>query len=182
MDFGALRTQILSEVAAAAAAVELPEMEQACRIIAAAGRIFLVGEGRSGLVARAFAMRLVHLGYRAHVVGEATTPAIAPGDLLVAITGSGETHCTVHTLTRAAESHAATMAVCSRRESAAGKIAHCVLVVPGATKHRREGDPVSIQPLGSLFDQAALLTLDAMICRLSQDAQEAMLARHNNLE
>jgi len=54
-------------------------------------RIFVVGAGRSGLVARAFAMRLMHLGFSVHVVGETTTPRMDPGDLLIVISGSGET-------------------------------------------------------------------------------------------
>ncbi|MEM2817946.1 MAG: SIS domain-containing protein, partial [Archaeoglobaceae archaeon] len=54
------------------------------RFIEEAERIFVVGIGRSGLVAKAFAMRLMHLGYKAFVIGETTTPRIEAGDLLVA--------------------------------------------------------------------------------------------------
>ncbi len=55
-------------------------------------RIFLMGAGRSGLVAKAFAMRLMHLGFSVYVVGETTTPAVRPEDVVIAISGSGETH------------------------------------------------------------------------------------------
>ncbi|HJQ93289.1 MAG TPA: hypothetical protein VJ874_03265, partial [Candidatus Thermoplasmatota archaeon] len=34
-----------------------------------ARRVFLYGRGRSGFVARAFAVRLMHLGYQTYVVG-----------------------------------------------------------------------------------------------------------------
>lgn len=54
-------------------------------------RIFVVGTGRSELVGKAFAMRLMHLGFNVHVVGEVTTPAIRDKDCLIAISGSGET-------------------------------------------------------------------------------------------
>ena len=54
-------------------------------------RVFVVALGRSGMLARMFAMRLMQIGLTAHVVGDVTTPAIAPGDLLVAISGSGRT-------------------------------------------------------------------------------------------
>jgi 6-phospho-3-hexuloisomerase len=40
------------------------------------GRILVMGAGRSGLVGRAFAMRLLHLGYNAYVLGETIVPAI----------------------------------------------------------------------------------------------------------
>jgi len=60
-----------------------------------ANAIFLMGAGRSGLVARAFAMRLMHLGLKVYVVGETTTPAVKRGDLVIAISGSGETRSIV---------------------------------------------------------------------------------------
>ncbi|MEM0320045.1 MAG: SIS domain-containing protein, partial [Candidatus Nezhaarchaeales archaeon] len=53
--------------------------------------ILIVGAGRSGLIGRAFAMRLMHLGFRTYVVGETITPAIGPNDVLIAISGSGST-------------------------------------------------------------------------------------------
>ncbi|HII81332.1 MAG TPA: SIS domain-containing protein, partial [Methanosarcina sp.] len=55
-------------------------------------RVFVMGAGRSGLVAKAFAMRLMHLGFSVYVVGETTTPAVRPADVVIAISGSGETH------------------------------------------------------------------------------------------
>src|SRR5437868_8212472 len=58
--------------------------------LVAARRVFVAAAGRSGLVVRAFAMRLMHLGLHAHVVGDVTTPAFAAGDLLVIGSGSGE--------------------------------------------------------------------------------------------
>ena len=54
--------------------------------------IFVMGAGRSGLVAKAFAMRLMQLGLSVYVVGEITTPAVLPQDVVIAISGSGETH------------------------------------------------------------------------------------------
>ena len=36
-------------------------------------RIFVYGAGRSGLVAKAFAIRLVHLGFQTFVIGETIT-------------------------------------------------------------------------------------------------------------
>src|SRR5512136_868994 len=55
-------------------------------------RVYVAGAGRSGLIARAFAMRLLHLGFDVYVVGETVTPALQRGDTLVIFSGSGETH------------------------------------------------------------------------------------------
>ena len=60
-------------------------------LVDGAGRIFVGGAGRSGLVSRFFAMRLVHSGYQVNMVGEVVTPALQDGDLLVIISGSGGT-------------------------------------------------------------------------------------------
>ncbi|TET59601.1 SIS domain-containing protein, partial [Candidatus Aerophobetes bacterium] len=62
---------------------EFVESISSCR------RIFHNGQGRSGLIARCFAMRLMHMGFSSYVVGETTTPAIGAKDLLVLCSCSG---------------------------------------------------------------------------------------------
>ena len=59
--------------------------------ILSADRIFVTGAGRSLLALRAIAMRFMHLGLTAYVVGDVTTPAFGAGDLLIAGSGSGTT-------------------------------------------------------------------------------------------
>lgn len=54
-----------------------------------ARRVFLLSAGREGLATRAFAMRLMHLGFRAYWIWDDTTPAIGPGDVLLCASGSG---------------------------------------------------------------------------------------------
>jgi 6-phospho-3-hexuloisomerase len=60
-------------------------------LVEKAGRTFIGGAGRSLLVSRFFAMRLVHAGYNVNMIGEVVTPAIKSGDLLVLVSGSGVT-------------------------------------------------------------------------------------------
>ena len=54
-------------------------------------KILLIGSGRSGFVGRAFALRLMHLGFNVYVSGETITPALTVDDLVVALSGSGTT-------------------------------------------------------------------------------------------
>ena len=61
--------------------------------------VFVTGAGRSGLAAKAFAMRLMHLGVSAYVVGETISPAIREDDCIIAISGSGETNTIVSAAT-----------------------------------------------------------------------------------
>ena len=51
--------------------------------------IFLAGSGRSGFVAKFFAMRLVHLGYIVYVFGESLVPQVRDGDIIIFISKSG---------------------------------------------------------------------------------------------
>jgi 6-phospho-3-hexuloisomerase len=54
-------------------------------------KVFLMGEGLSDLVARAFALRLAELTFNVYVIGETVTSAVEKNDLFIAITRSGVT-------------------------------------------------------------------------------------------
>ncbi|MCL7415448.1 MAG: SIS domain-containing protein [ANME-2 cluster archaeon] len=55
------------------------------------GHFIVDGVGRSGFVAKAFGMRIAHLGQQAYVKGDATTPSFVRGDVYIPISGSGDT-------------------------------------------------------------------------------------------
>ncbi|MDK2874763.1 MAG: 6-phospho-3-hexuloisomerase [Methanothermobacter sp.] len=65
--------------------VDEAELEMMISKIMDASSVFIVGTGRSELIGKAFAMRLMHLGFKVHVVGDVTTPAIRDEDCLIAI-------------------------------------------------------------------------------------------------
>ncbi|MFJ8036568.1 SIS domain-containing protein [Streptomyces sp. NPDC096032] len=133
------------------------------------------GQGRSGLVAQMCAMRLMHAGFEAHAVGEATAPSIGEGDGLVIISGSGETPVTVHLARLARDCGAHILAVTSHADSTLAGLAHTVVVPPIHTA----------QFAGTLFEQSALLLLDALILDLTATTPQAysqMRARHTNLQ
>lgn len=52
-------------------------------------QIVLHGVGREGLMMRALAMRLYHLGLKAHCLGDMSCPPVGSGDLLLASAGPG---------------------------------------------------------------------------------------------
>lgn len=139
-------------------------------------RWFWSGQGRSGLVAQMAAMRLMHVGFDAHAVGEATAPAIGEGDGLVMISGSGETPVTLHIARLALDYGAHLLAVTTRADSTLAQHAHAVIEVPIAATG---------QFGGTLFEQSALLLLDAVILKVTAgdpQAYAAMKARHTNLQ
>lgn len=152
-----------------------------------AKRIFVCGEGRSGLMGKAFAMRLMHGGYHVYVIGETITPSIEKDDLLVAISGSGSTGAIVQFATKAIEVGARVFLVTTNRDSKLAKVSEGILVIPAATKYRLPEEPRTIQPLGNQFDQAVHLLLDAVIISSLQQedyksANAEMSKRHANLE
>ena len=81
---------VLDELTAVLSALPHEQMSDGARLLDDRDRRwFLCGQGRSGLVAQMAAMRLMHVGFTAHVVGEATAPAVVRGDGLIAISATG---------------------------------------------------------------------------------------------
>lgn len=179
-------TSVFREIEAAIAVVDKGAVTNFTKILQAQqGRLFVVGEGRSGLMAKAFAMRLMHLGANVYVIGETITPAMASGDTIIAISGSGTTQSIVDKCTRAKALGSHVMCVTTNPDSPLGKVCSTVLPIPAATKYRHSGEQASIQPLSSLFDQATHIVLDAICLELAQQrsqTNESTMGRHSNLE
>ncbi|TRZ90728.1 MAG: 6-phospho-3-hexuloisomerase [Methanosarcinales archaeon] len=143
--------------------------------IMGAKRIFLMGAGRSGLAAKAFAMRLMHMGFRVHVVGETTAPAVQQDDLVIAVSGSGETTSIANlgVISKKIGSKLAT--ITSNKDSTLGNISDVVVIIPGRPKEdmdyedyqeRRMIGSTQLAPLGTVFEISALVFLDAVISEL----------------
>ncbi|RSN64743.1 6-phospho 3-hexuloisomerase [Streptomyces sp. WAC 04229] len=146
-------------------------------------RIFVAGAGRSKLSAEGFAMRLMHLGLCAHVVGDVTTPPIGPDDLLVVCSGSGETPTTVMTAETAADAGAKIAVVTASADSRLARRAD--LLVHLAEYGQDHELDRSVQFVGTLFEQGALLFFDSLVLayeRLHKVDPRDMLALHTNLE
>jgi len=130
-----------------------------------AQNIFVGGAGRSGLMMKAFAMRLMHIGLSSSEVGETTTPASGPDDLLLAASGSGRTRMTLALVEAAAARGARTAVITGHEDSPLASVAdHCVYLHAPVVfvNHERP----TRQPPGSLFEQCLLGQCDAMILML----------------
>lgn len=161
-----------------------------------AKRVYVIGAGRSGLVAKAFAMRLMHLGMQAYVVGETITPALSAGDVIVIFSGSGKTKTVADIAETAKDIGAHICLITSNRDSRIGKIADCSVII----EHQRDavsddavefeirqmmGEHKSFAPLGTLFETASMILADATISRLmeiTQTDESALKNRHTNIE
>jgi 6-phospho-3-hexuloisomerase len=130
-------------------------------MILSARCLFVMGAGRTGLALKMVAMRLMHLGLVVHVVGEVTTPAIGPGDLLLVASGSGTTPGPVHAAEVAVKTGAQVLALTASQGSKLATLAQAVVLIPAATKQDHHG-AISKQYAGALFEQATLLIMDAI--------------------
>lgn len=149
-------------------------------LLEGAEKIFVVGIGRSGLVAKAFAMRLMHLGYKAFVIGETTTPRIEAGDLLVAISGSGETGYVVAIAKKAKEIGARVVAITSAENSTLSRLSDFSITL----KNRFGKEAKNIAPMGTLFEVTALVFLDGTVAEIMEkkNLREEDLAKRHAIE
>ncbi|WP_158978671.1 6-phospho-3-hexuloisomerase [Cellulophaga sp. L1A9] len=153
-------------------------------VINNADRLFVMGAGRTGLMMKAAAMRLMHLGYKVHVVGETTAPAIMKGDLLIAGSGSGTTSGIVRAAETAKKVGAAVLCFTTNTESPLAQVANQTVTIPAAQKQERV-EAVSKQYAGSLFEQSLLLVFDALIQSLWEiegTSASELWKRHANME
>jgi 6-phospho-3-hexuloisomerase len=178
------QAMILNELERTLAAVSEAEIAGAQRMILAANRVFVMGAGRTGLALKMAAMRLMHLGLVVHVVGEVTSPAIGRGDLLLVASGSGTTAGPVHAAEVAVKAGARVLALTATPASKLGELAQGLVVIPAAAKEDR-GGMMSEQYAGALFEQSALLIMDAMFQAMWHErgeSAEELWKRHANLE
>lgn len=173
-----------SEIEATVRGVKPWQVIELAAQLRAAPRVFVAGAGRSGLALRMAAMRLMHLGLAVHVAGDATTPAIAEGDLLLVASGSGTTAGVVQSVRTAQRAGARIAAITTDPSSPIGSAAHVLVEVPAAGK-TDHGSSITRQYSGSLFEQALFLITEIVFHTLwnADDATAQQLwQRHANLE
>lgn len=185
MPIASYTLQIMQELSRTLESIEDEAVRKLINHMLRANRIFVAGAGRSGLMMRAFAMRMMHVGLDAYVVGETVTPSLVKDDLLIIGSGSGETKSLV-VMASKAKSLGANIAIATvSPKSTLGQLSDIVLHIPASPKEIVDKDSTSIQPMGSLFEQSLLLLFDSLILKLMEQREidsSVMLGRHANLE
>jgi 6-phospho-3-hexuloisomerase len=180
MDY--LRT-VLDELNLTGMKMSQRTLESLADAILDAGRVFVSGAGRSGLMVRAFANRLMHMGLSVGIVGDVSCPHSTPGDLLVIGSGSGSAESLRALAQKAKDARMKVALVTAAPRSPIAQMADIVVTIPAASKDRSE--VVSAQPMASLFEQMCLITYDALVLALMDRTGEtsaSMFARHADLE
>ncbi|HEC72108.1 MAG TPA: 6-phospho-3-hexuloisomerase [Thermoplasmatales archaeon] len=145
-------------------------------------RIFVYGAGRSGLVARAFAIRLVHLGFQTFVIGETISAPVTRGDLVIIVSGSGETIPAVMTAEIAHKIGAKVVSITAKKRSEIAKFADVTLFISSSCS---EEERKKYAPLGTLFEASVWILLDGLIADLmdsKNETEEDMRSRHATLQ
>ena len=149
-------------------------------------RIFIAGVGRTGLMMKSFSMRLMHLGLKVFLIGETNTPSVNHDDLLIVGSGSGETLSLV-SITEKAKKLGVKMVLFTIDDlsTLAKQASRIIKILAPSPKLQKSNNLDSIQPMGSLFEQSLLITLETIVVllmeRLGLDS-ETMFKNHANLE
>jgi 6-phospho-3-hexuloisomerase len=186
MNYAAQVTNAGHEIIRAATGVEPSSLAAMGAEIAGAGKIVLSGAGREGLMMRALAMRLYHLGLDAHVVGDMGCPPVGMGDLLLVSAGPGDLSTIAALVGVARAAGARTACVTAQPQGGVPMACDRVLVIPAQTMaDDQDHAATSVLPMGSVFEGAQFLVFEMLILSLRDylgATADEMRARHTNLE
>jgi len=157
-------------------------------------RMLVLGAGRSGLIGRAFAMRLMHLGFNVYVIGETITPSVGKGDLIIALSGSGSTKLVTTAAEIGKTVGARIIAITSYPDSDLARLADHVVTIRGRTKVADEkdyflrqlmGEHEPMAPLGTVFEISLMTFLDGIVVELMRRlglTESELRKRHATIE
>lgn len=185
-DYSAMAERAVAELRAAVSGIDAAAAGAFADEIAQARRIVVYGVGREGLMMRALAMRLYHLGLDAHVVGDMSAPPVGPGDLLIVSAGPGDFSTVAGLVGVARAAGARTACVTAQPEGRVPVACTRVLAIPAQTMASDQApSSASVLPMGSLFEAAQFMAFEILVLMLRERlgaTPEAMRARHTNLE
>lgn len=158
------------------------KVEELLRMLAKAKRVFVYGAGRSGLVARAFAIRLLHLGYQTYVIGETISAPVQPTDAMLLISGSGETYPVAMSAEIAQNIGARVACLTTNPHSKVASFSDIIVEFP---TRNIDGERTQLAPLGTLFETSTWIFLDGVVAELMErrkQSEEMMRQRHATME
>lgn len=175
---------VAGELAAALARMDEANLEPLAERIVAARRIMLYGCGREGLMMRALAMRLMHLGRAVCMQGDMAAFPLGPGDLFLCAAGPGRLSTATALVLTAQAAGAATLVITAEPAGETARAADGILLIPAQTMARDRASD-ALLPMGSLFEGAMFLVFEVLVLMLRDrlgETAEAMRARHTNME
>lgn len=160
---------IMAEVNEALEKVDPSISERMCEAIIGARSIFVYGVGRSGLMGKAFSVRLVQMGLDVHFVGDTTTPIVEKGDLLLVISNTGETMSAAQTANIVGRIGATVIVITSNQHSKLGRAANIMVEIQTSRREERS----RLAPLGTIFEVASMIYLDSLVPTLMRKLNQS---------
>ncbi|MBI4025063.1 MAG: SIS domain-containing protein [Verrucomicrobia bacterium] len=170
--------QMAAEMRKVLAGVREAEVRSLEREIQRGKAVFFTAAGRTAILLRPFAMRMMQYGFESHVVGETTTPRVKSDDLVVLASGRGNTAGVVHRAKEARLLGARVFVITSNHQSPLFATATHSLLIPPP----RGG---SFQFGTNWFEQGLFFLLECVAHRLARAKKitfEKLLLRHASLE
>ncbi|MFK3707828.1 6-phospho-3-hexuloisomerase [Raoultella sp. BIGb0138] len=182
--YSAAAQAITSEIASVLKNIDEAQIADYIAALRQANKVFFVGVGRVALALETTVKRLNHIGITACEVGAINEPPIAPGDVLVVGSGSGESIFPKH-IAQCAKRYGATVVhLTSSPASTIARMSDVVVDFHCGSKSG-SGTQMSIQPMTTLFEQSLMIFGD-LICLRIMDMQgmtfEQVRLNHANLE
>ncbi len=150
---------ILDEVKVSLERIDPAISEAVCDAVIKAHAIFVYGVGRSGLVGKAFSVRLVQMGLDVHFIGDTTTPIVEKDDLLLVISNTGETMSAAQTANIVGRIGARVVTLTSNQHSKLGRASNIIVEIQTSRIEERR----RLAPLGTLFEVASMVYLDSLV-------------------
>ncbi len=165
-------TTVINELESALPCIKDEQLDRLIDCLLHTEHIFTAGAGRSGLAMKAFAMRLMHLGFNVNNVGETCSTHTQLGDLLIVSSGSGETDSLVSLARKAKKNNLTLALITTAPTSTIGQLADVIVTMPGVSPKLNgiHNGFHSIQPMGATFEQLCFLMYDAIV--LETDVQD----------
>lgn len=185
MTLATLAAQAAEELRAGAATVSEAEFAALVDEIVEARHIVAYGCGREGLMMRALAMRLHHLGLGVDVQGDMSCPPVGAGDLFLVASGPGRLATVAALIGQARAAGARIACITAEPEGPDPQASDLRLMIPVQTMARDQTTPTSVLPMGSVFEGAMFLVFELLVLALRpklHESLETMRARHANLE
>ena len=148
-------------------------------------RVFLLGVGREGLSTRAFTMRLMHLGKKAHWIWDDTMPGIQQDDLLICTSGSGEIGHEIYICQQAKQRGARLALITAMDTGTIQKLSDLMVIIPAEAFHAKKNTVPTQQLMGNLFEQSVFIFFDIISMMLKDQMKITdfeMEHRHRNIE
>ncbi|HUS56933.1 MAG TPA: SIS domain-containing protein [Thermoplasmata archaeon] len=143
---------------------EIENTNELVEAIIEAPRIFIYGVGRSGLIAKAFAIRMVQMGLEVYFVGETITPIVEEGHLVIIVSHTGETMSAIQTANIVRRVGATVFSITANPHSKLATASNRIVEIHPP----KDQDRKRLAPLGTLFEDATFIYLDGIVARLME--------------